>query len=158
MRARVCMEMAHLLSTWNDFCSYFKHWHTRKYSYEDTVEQPIPEMTFEEGTNITITCNLKTSATNPYVYWYSQPPGQPPQYVVYRITAGMVKRNPDFSDRFSLTFDKTAKTTELAISNAFNTDSAVYFCAMSLTLAQTDSRARQKPSLSVPARAHEKAI
>ncbi|XP_067869992.1 uncharacterized protein [Heterodontus francisci] len=114
-----------------------------KWSHQDTVEQPVPEMTVEEESNVTLNCTLKTSYANPEVFWYSQLPRQPPQYVFY-LYGGMVKRNPDYTDRFSSKFDKATKVTELTISRALISDIAVYFCAMDPTLVQRYSGFRTK--------------
>ncbi|XP_072357374.1 T cell receptor alpha chain MC.7.G5-like [Scyliorhinus torazame] len=106
-----------------------------EWSHQDTVEQKEPQITAKEESNVTLTFTLKTSNSNPYAYWYSQQPGKAPMYML-RFIGENVQRNADLNDRFSSTFDKKNKTTELTISNAMMSDSAVYFCAMQPTLLQ----------------------
>ncbi|XP_067869829.1 uncharacterized protein [Heterodontus francisci] len=119
-----------------------------KWSHQDTVEQPVAEITVEEGNNVTLSCTLKTTDPNPYVYWYSQQLGQPPHYM-FRLIGGNVHRNTGITVRFSATFDKAAKITELTIGNTLISDTAVYFCAMQPTLLLRCSRTHRSHGDSV---------
>ncbi|GCC16693.1 hypothetical protein chiPu_0021421, partial [Chiloscyllium punctatum] len=106
-----------------------------KWSQQDTVEQKDSEIAAKGGGNVTLNCSLKTSDANPYVYWYSQLVGKPPQHMVSIVGGKVVKRNPDVPKRFSFTFTKSTNT-DLTISKAVISDSAMYFCALKPTLMQ----------------------
>lgn len=113
------------------------------------MEQSEAEMTFEEGRNVTLSCALKTSDTTPYVYWYKQRPAHSPHYLL-QVLGNIVLRNQGVTDRFSATFNKTAKMTEFMIRDPVMSDSALYICAMRRTLLQKCCRLEQKPTLCDP--------
>uniref|UniRef100_A0A3Q3FH22 Ig-like domain-containing protein n=1 Tax=Labrus bergylta TaxID=56723 RepID=A0A3Q3FH22_9LABR len=69
------------------------------------------------------------SVGNDYFFWYRQYPGKPPQFIASQISTGPLSE-PISGLSVSVRGDK--KHLDLQISSAALTDSAVYYCAVSV--------------------------
>uniref|UniRef100_A0A673JC91 Ig-like domain-containing protein n=1 Tax=Sinocyclocheilus rhinocerous TaxID=307959 RepID=A0A673JC91_9TELE len=91
------------------------------------------EMFYSEGANITLSCNYSSAYT---LQWYRQYPGQAPQYLlVVLYSTGQVSQRSEIVDqdpRFSGKLNDKKTHVDLIISSAAVSDSALYYCALSL--------------------------
>nr|CAM73248.1 unnamed protein product [Danio rerio] len=97
---------------------------------QDRVEQPLRDITANEGDQVIIPCNYSTTDTNPYLFWYKQLPNKSPTFILNKLTYGEGTVEADFKERFSATLNSTAKSVPLMIKDAQLSDSAVYYCAL----------------------------
>ncbi|KAI5614160.1 hypothetical protein C0J50_9158, partial [Silurus asotus] len=86
----------------------------------DSVEPLSPYKAVDEGENVTLSCNYKTSATNPDLHWYRQQPQSKPVFFLYIDLYGS-KTNP-IPPRLDVKIDKTNKKVDLIISSAAVSD------------------------------------
>ncbi|GCC19782.1 hypothetical protein chiPu_0018528 [Chiloscyllium punctatum] len=88
-----------------------------------------------EGKDVTLNCNY--TGDGYYLFWYRQFPGKPPEFPVRRHTSGSAKWKADFAQtRFSDAFQKTEDSYRLNISQLLLSDTAVYDCAINLTVTE----------------------
>ncbi|XP_043538414.1 uncharacterized protein LOC122543669 [Chiloscyllium plagiosum] len=97
----------------------------------------------------TITLSCKYSGFCQYtVYWYRHAPGQGLEYLLQRYTSGQQNNKNAAGERISADIDSAAKITRLYIATIQQSDSAVYYCALSrrsaYTMIQMTERAVQK--------------
>uniref|UniRef100_A0A4W3IY66 Ig-like domain-containing protein n=1 Tax=Callorhinchus milii TaxID=7868 RepID=A0A4W3IY66_CALMI len=93
------------------------------------VTQYPPEITEFEGQNVTLNCSYSTKVT---AFWYMQNPDGALQYLYSSGNDDPVK-GAGFGNRFSAQVQKSNSTTSLSVSELVVSDSAVYYCAFSLT-------------------------
>ncbi|XP_060678047.1 uncharacterized protein LOC132808242 [Hemiscyllium ocellatum] len=97
----------------------------------------------------TITLSCKYSGFCQYtVYWYRHAPGQALEYLLQRYTSGQQNNKNAAGGRISADIDSAAKITRLYIATIQQSDSAVYYCALSrrsaYTMIQMTERTVQK--------------
>ncbi|EHB14644.1 T-cell receptor alpha chain V region HPB-MLT [Heterocephalus glaber] len=107
-------------------------------SMTQTVIQSQPEISIQEAATVTLDCTYDTTESNYYLFWYQQlPSGQ----MIFIIRQESYKQQNTTKDRFSVNFQKAAKSFSLKISDSELRDAAIYFCAFaSLTVMQTPKR------------------
>ncbi|EGW10523.1 T-cell receptor alpha chain V region CTL-F3, partial [Cricetulus griseus] len=105
----------------------------------DSVTQTEGQVTLSEGTSVTVNCSYETQQY-PALFWYVQYPGEGPQ-LLFRVS----KANEKGSSRgFEATYDKESTSFHLQKASVQESDSAVYYCALSDTLAQSAGGAEHK--------------
>ncbi|OCT98035.1 hypothetical protein XELAEV_18010263mg [Xenopus laevis] len=115
-----------LLST-----SYFQGTECNTQVFQD------PVMIAKEGQDITLRCNH--SITNyQLLVWYKQLPGSPLEI----CASGVLQDN--INGRFTMSIQKESLSTQLSISKVLVEESALYYCAVSDTTAETQSTAVPK--------------
>uniref|UniRef100_A0A8C8J1R7 Ig-like domain-containing protein n=1 Tax=Oncorhynchus tshawytscha TaxID=74940 RepID=A0A8C8J1R7_ONCTS len=97
----------------------------------DSVTPDKEEYTPTEGSSVSLRCTYETSSNYVYLYWYRHYPNQAPQFLLYK---GARSQSGNITPGFTLNHDKNAKRTDLKISSAEVTDSAMYFCALRPTV------------------------
>ncbi|OBS71716.1 hypothetical protein A6R68_13707, partial [Neotoma lepida] len=95
-------------------------------SMAQTLTQPQQEKSVQETESATLHCTYDTRDTNYYLFWYKQQRGQ--MTLVIRQEA--YKQQNATEDRFSVNFQKAAKSFSLEISDLQLEDAAMYFCAL----------------------------
>uniref|UniRef100_A0A8C2F336 T-cell receptor alpha/delta variable 23.1.3 n=1 Tax=Cyprinus carpio TaxID=7962 RepID=A0A8C2F336_CYPCA len=76
-----------------------------------------------EGESVTLSCTYDTSSTYAMLYWYRQFPNREPQYLLR-------KGARSWNTRFQSITSQTS--TELTIDSVTLSDSALYYCALSV--------------------------
>lgn len=103
------------------------------------MTQTEGQVTFFEGASLTVNCSYE-SAQYPALFWYVQYPGQGPQLLL-RAT----KANEKGSNRgFEALYNKDSSSFHLEKSSVQESDSAVYYCALSDTVTGTAGGAEHK--------------
>uniref|UniRef100_A0A8D2HN45 Ig-like domain-containing protein n=1 Tax=Urocitellus parryii TaxID=9999 RepID=A0A8D2HN45_UROPR len=97
-------------------------------SMAQTVTQSQPEMSVQEAETATLDCTYDTRESNYYLYWYKQTASGGQMIPIIRQEA--YKQENATEDRFSVNFQKAAKSLGLKISDSQLGDAAVYFCAL----------------------------
>uniref|UniRef100_H0XYM8 Ig-like domain-containing protein n=1 Tax=Otolemur garnettii TaxID=30611 RepID=H0XYM8_OTOGA len=111
-------------------------------SMAQTVTQTQPEMSVPEGEPVTLNCTYDTSYTYYRLYWYKQLHSGQMVFVIRQASEQQNARQ----NRFSVNFQKAAKSISLTISDSQLEDTAVYFCALEEdTVRQAVGTALQKP-------------
>uniref|UniRef100_A0A8C5Y1G2 Ig-like domain-containing protein n=1 Tax=Microcebus murinus TaxID=30608 RepID=A0A8C5Y1G2_MICMU len=95
-------------------------------SVAQTVTQSQPEMSVQEAETVTLDCTYATSESNYYLFWYKQPPSR---QMILIIRQEAYKQQNATENRFSVNFQKAAKSFSLKISDSQLGDAAMYFCA-----------------------------
>ncbi|KAG8509421.1 T cell receptor alpha variable 38-2/delta variable 8, partial [Galemys pyrenaicus] len=93
-----------------------------------TVTQPQREMSGREAENVTLNCTYDTTESSYYLFWYKQPPSRE---MIFLIRQESFSQQNATNNRFSVNFQKTAKSFSLRISDSQLEDAALYFCAFS---------------------------
>lgn len=94
----------------------------------DKIEPSQDEVTHHEGkTLISLACSFETSASDVWINWYRQHPGQSPEFLLYKGARSATGEHIP-NDHYGCTTSYTA--TELQIKNLALTDSALYYCAL----------------------------
>ena len=97
-------------------------------SVAQMVSQPQPEESVQEADTVTLDCTYSTRDTDYYLFWYKQPPSGQMVYIIHQYA---FEQQNATNDRYSVNFQKEAKTFSLRISDSQLEDAAVYFCAYS---------------------------
>ncbi|KAL6051781.1 hypothetical protein STEG23_032054 [Scotinomys teguina] len=107
-------------------------------SMAQTVIQPQQEQSVQETESATLDCTYKTTDTNYNLFWYKQQGG----HITLVIRQEAYKQQNATEDRFSVNFQKAAKSFSLKISDSQLEDAATYFCALMErgTVTQTTER------------------
>ncbi|CAO2590800.1 T cell receptor alpha variable 9-1 [Lemmus lemmus] len=108
-------------------------------SNEDSVTQREGQVTLSEGTSLTVNCSYETKQY-PALLWYVQYPREGPQ-LLFRVS----KANEKGSSRgFEATYDEGSNTFHLQKASVQESDSAVYYCALTDTVTETIGEAEHK--------------
>ena len=92
-----------------------------------------------EGTSVTINCTY--SATGyPALFWYVQYPGEGPQLLLKATKAN----NKGTNKGFEATYNTETTSFHLEKASVQESDSAVYYCAVSDTVTETAGGAEHK--------------
>ncbi|XP_066884910.1 T cell receptor alpha chain MC.7.G5-like [Kogia breviceps] len=95
-------------------------------SVAQMVTQPQPEISVQEADPVTLDCTYSTSDSNYYLLWYKQPPSGE---MIFIIGQEAYKPQNATNSRYSVNFQKEAKSFSLRISDSQLEDAAMYFCA-----------------------------
>uniref|UniRef100_A0ABK0LFD4 Ig-like domain-containing protein n=1 Tax=Rattus norvegicus TaxID=10116 RepID=A0ABK0LFD4_RAT len=105
----------------------------------DSVTQTQGQVVLSEKDILTIYCNY-SAAGYPALFWYVQYPGEGLQ-LLFRAS----KANEKGSSRgFEATYDKETTSFHLQKASVQASDSAVYYCALNDTVAETTEGAEHK--------------
>uniref|UniRef100_A0A4W3IEJ6 Ig-like domain-containing protein n=1 Tax=Callorhinchus milii TaxID=7868 RepID=A0A4W3IEJ6_CALMI len=96
--------------------------------------QEATTMVKNEGETVLLQCTYSTTASYYYLQWYRHYPGKQPEYAIGRYSADQNQyRGTGFGNRFFAQLQESNSFTSLSISELVVSDSAVYYCAFSLT-------------------------
>ncbi|VTJ90872.1 Hypothetical predicted protein, partial [Marmota monax] len=105
----------------------------------DSVTQTEGQVIISEGTSLTVNCSYETSQY-PALFWYVQYTGEGPQ-LLFRVS----KANEKGSNKgFEATYNKETSSFHLKKASIQESDSAVYYCALSDTVAESAGGAEHK--------------
>ncbi|MBZ3891915.1 T-cell receptor alpha chain V region RL-5 [Sciurus carolinensis] len=108
-------------------------------TYGESVTQTEGQVTMSEGAFLTINCTY-SAAGYPNLFWYVQYPGEGPQLLLKAM-----KANDKVSNKgFEATYKKEATSFHLEKASVQESDSAVYYCALNDTVAETAGGAERK--------------
>uniref|UniRef100_A0A8C4GYG5 Ig-like domain-containing protein n=1 Tax=Dicentrarchus labrax TaxID=13489 RepID=A0A8C4GYG5_DICLA len=97
------------------------------------VNQPPEDVIATEGETVTLGCTFETSvSTTAYLFWYKQDGNNSPKFILSRIQRDEGNTAEKFKERFSSTLNSTLKSVPLKIQKLQLSDSAVYYCALSM--------------------------
>ena len=98
----------------------------------DSVRHMDGQVTLLEGATLTVNCTY--SATRyPTLFWYVQYPGEGPELLLKAMKANDKGTNKGFE----ATYNKETTSFHLEKTSVQESDSAVYYCALSGTLTET---------------------
>ncbi|XP_041031390.1 immunoglobulin gamma-1 heavy chain-like [Carcharodon carcharias] len=99
------------------------------------ISRNPPVQTSAAGDTVTLSCEY-SGICQYTVHWYSQSPGQAPEYLLQRNTPGEDNKENAVRGRISASIDPAEKISRLKISKPQLSDSAVYYCQLSRRTAQ----------------------
>ncbi|MBZ3873487.1 T-cell receptor alpha chain V region CTL-F3 [Sciurus carolinensis] len=107
----------------------------------NSVTQTEGPVTISEGILLTINCTYSaTTIAYPALFWYVQYPGESLRLLLKAVTA-----NDKVSNKgFEATYNKEATSFHLEKASVQESDSAVYYCALGDTVAETAGGAERK--------------
>ncbi|VTJ77758.1 Hypothetical predicted protein, partial [Marmota monax] len=110
-------------------------------THADSVTQMESHVTMSEGALLTINCTYSaTTIAYPALFWYVQYPGEGLQLLLKAV-----KANDKVSNKgFEATYNKEATSFNLEKASIQDSDSAVYYCALGDTVAETAGGAEHK--------------
>uniref|UniRef100_A0A8D2AIC4 Ig-like domain-containing protein n=1 Tax=Sciurus vulgaris TaxID=55149 RepID=A0A8D2AIC4_SCIVU len=110
-------------------------------THGNSVTQTEGQVTISEGTLLTINCTYSaTTIAYPALFWYVQYPGEGLKLLLKAVTA-----NDKVSNKgFEATYNKEATSFHLEKASVQESDSAVYYCALGDTVAETAEGAERK--------------
>ena len=92
------------------------------------VTQNQSEISVLGKEDVTLNCAYEANSYTYYLFWYKQPPSGEMVYIIHQYA---FEQQNATNDRYSVNFQKEAKTFSLKISDSQLEDAAVYFCAYS---------------------------
>ncbi|KAF7706054.1 hypothetical protein HF521_019308, partial [Silurus meridionalis] len=102
-------------------------------SMADSIEPLFTHKAVDEGDDVTLPCNYKTSDPNNYLHWYRQHPKSNPVFLLFIYdTTGL--KSGSIPPRLDVRVDKSNKRVDLIISSAAVSDSDLYYCALAPTV------------------------
>ena len=105
------------------------------------MTQTEGQVTVSESKSLIINCTYSaTSIGYPNLFWYVRYPGEGLQLLLKVITAGQ----KGSSRGFEATYNKETTSFHLQKASVQESDSAVYYCALGDTVAQTTGGAEHK--------------
>uniref|UniRef100_A0A2I3SJ90 Ig-like domain-containing protein n=1 Tax=Pan troglodytes TaxID=9598 RepID=A0A2I3SJ90_PANTR len=105
----------------------------------DSVVQTEGQVLLSEGDSLIVNCSYETTQY-PSLLWYVQYPGEGPQLLLKAMKANDNGRNKGFE----ATYRKETTSFHLEKDSVQESDSAVYFCALSVTVTGTAGGAEHK--------------
>lgn len=105
----------------------------------DSVTQTEGEVTLSEGAPLTMNCSYETTQY-PSLYWYVQYPGEGLQ-LLFRVTRDGEKGS---HKGFEATYSRKSTSFHLEKASVHESDTAVYYCVLSDTVAETTGGAEHK--------------
>ncbi|KAI5103963.1 hypothetical protein C0J45_5589, partial [Silurus meridionalis] len=98
------------------------------------LEPLLTHKAVDDGHNVTLSCNYKSSYTDNYLHWYRQHPKSKPEFLLFIYdTTGL--KSDSISPLLDVKVDKkNNKRVDLIISSAAVSDSALYYCALAPTV------------------------
>ncbi|KAG6924761.1 hypothetical protein G0U57_016595 [Chelydra serpentina] len=106
-----------------------------------SVTQTQGPVILSEGVGLRLNCSY--DATVNAIFWYVQPPGQPPRLLLWDL--GLADSDEGIRKGFDATHDKKLKSFHLWKPASELSDSATYYCAARDTVIRSDRGAEQKP-------------
>uniref|UniRef100_A0A671G2B7 Ig-like domain-containing protein n=1 Tax=Rhinolophus ferrumequinum TaxID=59479 RepID=A0A671G2B7_RHIFE len=97
-------------------------------AHGDSVSQMEGPVTLSEGSSLNVSCSYEASG-NPTLFWYVQYPREGPQLLLKAFINGEKGRNKGFE----ATYHKESKSFHLEKASVHESDSAMYYCALSDT-------------------------
>uniref|UniRef100_A0A8C8ZAV0 Ig-like domain-containing protein n=1 Tax=Prolemur simus TaxID=1328070 RepID=A0A8C8ZAV0_PROSS len=98
-------------------------------TYGNTVTQEEGQVTLSEEAFLTINCTY-TATGYPALFWYVQYPGEGPQLLVTAVKAN----DKGINKGFEATYKRETTSFHLQKASVHESDSAVYYCALSDTV------------------------
>uniref|UniRef100_F6Z3Q0 Ig-like domain-containing protein n=1 Tax=Equus caballus TaxID=9796 RepID=F6Z3Q0_HORSE len=105
----------------------------------DSVTQTKGQVTLSEGASLTVNCSYETTQY-PALLWYVQYPRKGPQLLLRASKANDKDRNKGFE----ATYNTETTSFHLEKASVQESDSAMYYCALSDTVTGTAERAEHK--------------
>uniref|UniRef100_A0A3B1JJW4 Ig-like domain-containing protein n=1 Tax=Astyanax mexicanus TaxID=7994 RepID=A0A3B1JJW4_ASTMX len=97
----------------------------------DTIYPDQSSISISEGRSITLSCTYTGSPRD--LHWYQQKPGSRPEFLVLiNEASGLNTTAQEPKPRLSIRLQKNNKKVNLIISSTAVSDSALYYCALSL--------------------------
>uniref|UniRef100_A0A4W3IEH6 Ig-like domain-containing protein n=1 Tax=Callorhinchus milii TaxID=7868 RepID=A0A4W3IEH6_CALMI len=93
----------------------------------DSVTQKAATMVKKERETVILQCTYLTTESDYLLHWYRHYAGKQPEFIIWRYSG------IGFGNRFSAQLHKSNSSTSLSISELVVSDSAVYYCALSLS-------------------------
>uniref|UniRef100_A0A8C5AIW9 Ig-like domain-containing protein n=1 Tax=Gadus morhua TaxID=8049 RepID=A0A8C5AIW9_GADMO len=119
---------------WNSLCSLLPR-HIMLFalvlcpSVEDSISPQKDVQRAVEGAAVVLSCSYNSSVVSSLL-WYRQYPGSPPRFLIMEYSGYITNPIPGMN----ITHIKQQRLVELLISSAAVTDSALYYCALSLVI------------------------
>ncbi|KAH0502688.1 T-cell receptor alpha chain V region CTL-F3 [Microtus ochrogaster] len=107
----------------------------------ESVTQTEGQVTVTEGLPVKLNCNYETAYTSPSLFWYVQHPRKAPQLLLKTLTD---KKRIEHQG-FYASLNKSSSSFHLQKSSVQLSDSALYYCALSDTVRETEGEAAHKP-------------
>ncbi|KAK7798388.1 hypothetical protein U0070_012417, partial [Myodes glareolus] len=98
-----------------------------RFNLGQKVTQFQSTVSTQEGKEVTLDCSYETSRSLYYLYWYKQLPSGEMIILLRQMSSSP---RTDKWNRYSVTFQKSAKSISLVISASQVEDSVKYFCAL----------------------------
>ena len=108
-------------------------------THGNSVTQMDGQVSRSEGTSVTINCTY-SAAGYPALFWYVQYPGEGPQLLLKAMKASDKGTNKGFE----ATYNTETTSFHLEKASVQESDSAVYYCALSDTVTETAGGAEHK--------------
>ncbi|KAH0502685.1 T-cell receptor alpha chain V region CTL-F3 [Microtus ochrogaster] len=112
-------------------------------THGESVTQTEGQVTLSEEDFLTIHCTYSASGY-PALFWFMQYPGEGPQ-LLFRASKDNEKKS---SRGFEATYNKGSSSFHLQKASVQESDSAVYYCALTDTVGETTGGAEHKLSTS----------
>ncbi|VTJ90111.1 Hypothetical predicted protein [Marmota monax] len=110
-----------------------------EWTHGESVTQTEGQVTISEGSFLTINCTYSSSGY-PNLFWYVQYPGEGPQLLLKAMKANDIGSEKGFE----AIYKKETTSFHLEKTSVQESDSAVYYCALSDTVAETAGGAEHK--------------
>uniref|UniRef100_A0A2K5H9H2 Ig-like domain-containing protein n=1 Tax=Colobus angolensis palliatus TaxID=336983 RepID=A0A2K5H9H2_COLAP len=105
----------------------------------DSVVQTEGPVLLSEGDSLIVNCSYE-STQYPSLFWYVQYPGEGPQLLL----KAMMANDKESNKGFEATYHKETTSFHLKKDSVQESDSAVYFCALSDTVTGTAGEAEHE--------------
>ncbi|XP_060246619.1 uncharacterized protein LOC132656252 [Meriones unguiculatus] len=97
------------------------------FSIAQKVTQVQPAINKQEGEQVIMDCSYETNMSFYQLYWYKQRPNGDMIFLIHQVSSS---HHNESSGRYSVIFQKSAKSISLIISASRVGDSMKYFCAL----------------------------